>query len=110
MGPGPDSSISNKDESHLRVPKLLPDQTNWVVFKIHLTMSITALDTLGHLDGTNVKPAELKFSTTNKSAWTNDDRKLNETYQTDFKNWSYVENITKAHIATQISDSLLMRV
>jgi len=26
------------------------------------------------------------------------------------KNWSYVENITKARIATQISDSLLMRV
>jgi len=73
-------------------------------------MSITALDALSHLDGTDVKPAEPKFSTTYKAAWMNDDQKLDETYQTDFKNWSYVKNITKAHIATQISDSLLIQV
>ena len=94
MGPRPNSSVSNKDESHLQVLKLLPDGTNWVVFKIHLPISITALDKLGHLDRTDVKPAKPKFSTTNKAAWTNDDWKLNETYQTDLKNWSYVENIT----------------
>jgi len=92
--------MSNKVKSHLQVLKLLPDGTNWVVFKIHLTMSITVLDALSHLDGTDVKPAKLKFCTTNKAAWTNNDWKLNKTYQTDLKNWSYVENITNAHIAT----------
>src|SRR5882724_1310727 len=102
--------MSNKDKSHLKVPKLLPDGTNWVIFKIRLTMLITALNTLSHLDGTDVKPAEPKFSTTYKAAWTNDNWKLDKTYQTNFKNWSYVKNITKAHIATQISDSLLMQV
>ncbi len=104
--------MSNKDDATLRgvVPKLLSDGANWVIFKIHLTMSITALDALGHLDGSDPKPTEPRISSQDITLWTDDDQTKNETYQTELKKWSNIENITRAHIATQIPGSLLMQV
>ena len=108
MGPAKEFvSSTPKDDA---VPRLESDRTNWVIFKIHLTMSVAAHSTCGHLDGTDVCPTALRLSTSVVADWTEDDKKVYTGYQIQLGKWTHAEDIARACLTSVIPDSILMWV
>jgi hypothetical protein len=64
MGPAEDMTTITKDEPYLHVLQLAANGSNWIVFKIHLTLSMGAHGVEGHLNGTAGLLMVPKLSTT----------------------------------------------
>ncbi|KAG2066362.1 hypothetical protein BDR04DRAFT_1106783, partial [Suillus decipiens] len=72
-------------EDFLRIPKLIADGENWMMYKERLQWSIDARGLLGHLDGTETKPIDPSTLPNRGTSWvpaTPDEIKEVSTYKT----------------------------
>ena len=92
------------------VLKLESNGSNWVVFKIRLTMSVAAHSTRGHLEGTDACLTKPRLSTDDASKWTPEEQKIFSGYQIQLMKWTQAEDVAHAHITSVVLDSILMRV
>ncbi|KAG2057833.1 hypothetical protein BDR06DRAFT_831210, partial [Suillus hirtellus] len=100
-------------EDFLRIPKLIADGENWMMYKEHLQWLIDARGLLGHLDGTEMKPTDPQTLPNRGASWvpaTPDKVKEVSMYKTELKEWRTGQAITKQQITGTIPDSLFIQI
>jgi hypothetical protein len=110
MGPADDMTTITKDEPYLGVPRLAADGSNWIVFKIRLTLSMGARSVEGHLNGTAGFATVPKLSTTELVKWTAADEKAHVAYKALLEKWTHNESVARAQLGNVIGDPLLLKI
>jgi hypothetical protein len=110
MGPAEDMTTITKDEPYLCVPRLATNRSNWIVFKIHLTLSMGACGVKGHLNGTTSLPMVSKLSMTEMAKWTVVDEKIHAAYKVLLEKWMHSKNVACAQLGNVLGDSLLLKI
>ncbi|KAH7917351.1 hypothetical protein BV22DRAFT_1026512, partial [Leucogyrophana mollusca] len=97
-------------DDFLRVPKLVADGSNWVIYKDRLQWSANARGLLGHVNGKKpkpVNPAEGKDASWTPTA---DEKKLIDSFPKDLEEWETRDAVVKQQIAGTLPDSLFIRI
>src|SRR5712664_3965030 len=97
-------------EFFVRIPKLLPDGSNWVIFKDRFAFAMAAAVLQGHIDGTNLEPAAPAFTVNGPTPLTAEQVAELETHNAELLKWRTGEAVVKQAIASTIPDSLFMDV
>jgi hypothetical protein len=95
-------------EFFVRIPKLEPDGSNWVIFKDQFTFTAAAL--VKHINSTDTKPQQPAFAMIGPTLLTSDQITELQTYETNLSSWETGEVVVKQAIASTISDSLFLDV
>ncbi|KAF8834088.1 hypothetical protein BDN67DRAFT_915657 [Paxillus ammoniavirescens] len=107
-------SVSTKlGDDFLRIPKLMTDGENWVMYKERLQWSIDARGLVGHLDGTETMPVNPTTLAGRGESWTpgtpNELLEV-EGYRKALKEWRIGKAVVKQQIAGTIPDTLFLQV
>jgi hypothetical protein len=94
-------------EFFIRIPKLEPDGSNWVIFKDRFLFAAAAASLKSHIDGTATAPVPVMTGPSPLSA--EQQQKLDD-YHTALSKWQSDEAIIRQAIASTISDSLFLEV
>jgi hypothetical protein len=104
-------------EFFVRLPKLEPDGSNWVIFKDRFLYAAAAASLKLHVDGTGKAPVALKAPVapeaepaTSSEPLTEEQEKEVSDYETELLKWQTGEAIIKQAIASVIPDSLFLEV
>ena|SRR5882762_6116716 len=97
-------------EFFIRIPKLLPDGSNWVIFKDRFAFAAAAAVLNKHLDGTATEPGSPAFSVTGPTPLTAAQTTEVEAYKAALSIWQTGEAVLKQAIASTIPDSLFLDV
>ena len=106
----PTMSTGKLLEFFVRIPKLLPDGSNWVIFKDHFAFAAAAALLDKHLDGSALEPTAPTFALTGPTPLTADQQTEVESYETALSVWQTGEAVLKQAIASTIPDSLFLDV
>jgi hypothetical protein len=94
----------------VRIPKLLPDGSNWVIFKDRFAFATAAAVLHKHLDGLASELTALAFSLTGPMPLTAVQTAEVEAYEAALLIWQTGEAVLKQAIASTIPDSLFLDV
>jgi len=97
-------------EFFIRIPKLLPDGSNWVIFKDRFHFAAAAAVLQKHLDGTDSEPAALAFPVAGPTPLTAAQTEELKAYEASLSKWQAGEAVLKQAIASTIPDSLFLDV
>jgi hypothetical protein len=97
-------------EFFIRIPKLLPDGSNWVIFKDRFAFAAAAAILNKHLNGTASAPVAPAFSQTGPAPLTAAETIEVEAYEAALSIWQTGEAVLKQAIASTIPDSLFLDV
>jgi hypothetical protein len=97
-------------EFFIHIPKLLPDGSNWVIFKDHFHFAATAGVLQKYLDGTDSKPTAPAFPVAGPMLLTAVQTEELEAYKASLSKWQVREAVLKQAIASTIPDSLFLDV
>ena len=89
-------------EFFVRIPKLLPDGSNWVIFKDRFVFAAAAALLDKHLDGSALEPTAPTFALTGPMPLTADQQTEVESYETALLIWQMGKAVLKQAIASTI--------
>ncbi|KIM75466.1 hypothetical protein PILCRDRAFT_13550 [Piloderma croceum F 1598] len=97
-------------EFFIRILKLLPNRSNWVIFKNHFVFDAAAAVLNKHLNGTASAPVAPAFSLTGPVLLIAAQTIEVEAYKATLSIWQTDEAVLKQAIASTIPDSLFLGV
>ena len=108
------SASTKLGNKFMRIPKLDMSSTNWVIFKDCFIWVLDARGILDHIDGTAMEPAKLTFKPLAEGEVTTEQtavqKKLEDEWKKEIKEWRQGKAIVKQQIASSIPDSLFMKI
>ena len=108
------SASAKLGDKFMRIPKLDVSGTNWIIFKDCFIWALDAQGILDHINGTATEPAKPTFKPLAKGEVTTEQtavqKKLEDEWKKEIKEWRQGEVIAKQQIASSIPDSLFMKM
>ena len=96
----------------LHIPKLDVSRSNWVIYKEHFTWSLDARGIVDHIDGSSNEPADPvpKDVQKRKEGLSAEEKKLDNKWKKELREWKSGKAIAKQQIASLIPDSLFLKI